>query len=250
MTVRYVFRTVSGSHLYGFASADSDRDIRGCHVLPLGNVLSLKPGPETIETVDTSGLVPVESVSHDVAKFCRLLLKSNGYALEQLYSPLIVETSPEHDQLKAIAQGCITRQGVKHWLGFSDSQRLSVEKYPRVKTVLYVYRILLAGLHMMRNGTLESNLQRLNQTAKNPVIRDLIQRKQDGLELMAVSSEYLSWFEKDFASLRRELIETAETSSLPDKPSELTQAAVNKFVVRTRVHGETYGGVFGSDEGM
>ncbi len=32
---RFVFLTISGAHLYGFPSADSDIDLRGAHLLPL-----------------------------------------------------------------------------------------------------------------------------------------------------------------------------------------------------------------------
>ena len=42
-----VFATVSGAHLYGFASVDSDVDLRGVHVLPLTEVVGLRTGPET-----------------------------------------------------------------------------------------------------------------------------------------------------------------------------------------------------------
>jgi hypothetical protein len=45
----------------------------------------------------------MDIVSHDVRKFFGLLLKKNGYVLEQLFSPLIVHTTPEHDELKEIA---------------------------------------------------------------------------------------------------------------------------------------------------
>ncbi len=40
-------------------------------------------------------------------KFFNLLLKKNGYVLEQLVSPLVVKTTPEHEELKAI---CNPRQ--------------------------------------------------------------------------------------------------------------------------------------------
>ena len=46
----------------------------------------------------------MDIVSHDVKKFFSLLLKKNGYVLEQLFSPLIVHTTPEHEELKAIAR--------------------------------------------------------------------------------------------------------------------------------------------------
>ncbi len=49
----------------------------------------------------------MDIVSHDVRKFFGLLLKKNGYVLEQLFSPLNVHTTPEHAELKAI---CNPRQ--------------------------------------------------------------------------------------------------------------------------------------------
>ncbi|SRR5260370_15777302 len=45
-----IFATISGAHLYGFPSPDSDFDLRGVHVLPLKEVVGLHIGPETIET--------------------------------------------------------------------------------------------------------------------------------------------------------------------------------------------------------
>ena len=44
----------------------------------------------------------MDIVNHDVQKFFGLLLKKNGYVLEQLFSPLIVHTTPKHAELKAI----------------------------------------------------------------------------------------------------------------------------------------------------
>ena len=50
-----VFATVSGAHLYGFPSPDSDFDLRGCHVLPVREVVGLDPVRETIESSTTDG---------------------------------------------------------------------------------------------------------------------------------------------------------------------------------------------------
>jgi len=44
-----IFATVSGAHLYGFPSPDSDYDLRGCHVLPAREVVGLDEGRETVE---------------------------------------------------------------------------------------------------------------------------------------------------------------------------------------------------------
>jgi uncharacterized protein len=45
-----LFVTISGAHLYGFPSPDSDYDLRGVHILPVREVVGLDPGRETIES--------------------------------------------------------------------------------------------------------------------------------------------------------------------------------------------------------
>ena len=44
-----LFVTISGAHLYGFPSPDSDYDLRGVHLLPLEEVVGLKAAEETVE---------------------------------------------------------------------------------------------------------------------------------------------------------------------------------------------------------
>jgi uncharacterized protein len=93
-------------------------------------------------------------VTHDAKKFFGLMLKKNGYVLEQVFSPLVVHTTPEHEELKAIAADCITRHHAHHYLGFAATQWKLFQKEdpPRVKPLLYVYRVLLTGIHLMRTG--------------------------------------------------------------------------------------------------
>ena len=42
-----LFATISGAHLYGFSSPDSDFDLRGAHVLPLEKVIGLEVRDQT-----------------------------------------------------------------------------------------------------------------------------------------------------------------------------------------------------------
>src|SRR4051812_23824738 len=98
-----LFATISGAHLYGFPSPDSDYDLRGVHLLPLHALLGLDIRDETVEDARVIDGLEMDIVSHDIKKFLGLLLKKNGYVLEQLYSPLIVHTTPEHGELKEIA---------------------------------------------------------------------------------------------------------------------------------------------------
>ncbi len=99
-----LFATISGAHLYGFPSPDSDFDLRGAHVLPLDKIVGLEIRDETVEDSRVIEGLEMDIVSHDVRKFFKLLLKKNGYVLEQLFSPLIVHTTPEHAELKEICR--------------------------------------------------------------------------------------------------------------------------------------------------
>src|SRR5207249_8757807 len=99
-----LFATISGAHLYGFPSPDSDFDLRGAHVLPLEKVIGLHVRDETVEDSRMIEGLEMDIVSHDMKKFFGLLLKKNGYVLEQLFSPLIVHTTPEHTELKEICR--------------------------------------------------------------------------------------------------------------------------------------------------
>lgn len=44
-----VFATVSGAHLYGFPSPDSDFDLRAAHVVPVEKVVGLDVQDETVQ---------------------------------------------------------------------------------------------------------------------------------------------------------------------------------------------------------
>lgn len=112
-----LFATISGGHLYGFPSPDSDVDLRGVHLLPLEQIVGLIPGAETIERSSQEHGLDADVVTHDLKKFIGLMLRPNGYVLEQLFSPLIVQSGPEHEELKKLAPSCITRRHVHHYRG-------------------------------------------------------------------------------------------------------------------------------------
>jgi predicted nucleotidyltransferase len=229
-----VFATISGAHLYGFPSPDSDHDLRGCHILPLTEVVGLDPGRETVESTTNEPGFEVDLVTHDARKFFELMLKKNGYVLEQLYSPLIVKTTPEHDELKAAGRGCITRHHSHHYFGFAETQwRLFEKERPRrVKPLLYVYRVLLTGIHLMKTGEVESNLDRLNADARRSHVDDLIARKRSGPEASTLNDSDLDFYRRDYDQLRAELETVSQASHLPERPS--ARPALHDLLVRLR----------------
>jgi predicted nucleotidyltransferase len=219
-----LFATVSGAHLYGFPSADSDWDLRGSHVLPLASVAGLESGEETVKRSHVRGGAEVDLVTHDARKFFALLLRDNGYVLEQLYSPLVVHTTPEHEELREIARGCVTRRCARHYLGFAHNQwRLWEKEEPRrVKPLLYVYRVLLTGIRMMRSGEVIASLPACNEEVGLPYIGELIDRKTEGAEQGVMS-------EAD--------ADAAERSRLPETASPATRAALHDLLLRVRLAG-------------
>lgn len=232
-----LFVTISGAHLYGFPSPDSDYDLRGVHMLPAQEVLGLGPYHETIERGGVREGREIDLVTHDIRKFFGLMLKKNGYVLEQLYSPLVVHSTPEHEELKAIATGCITRYHMYHYLGFADTQwkLLAKDTPPRVKPLLYVYRVLFTGIHLMRTGQVEANLVKLNEVFRHPAIADLVARKLQGPERGELPQQEMQYHESEYNRLRAELEEAGQKSSLPEAPS--ARAALNDLLVRVRTHG-------------
>jgi predicted nucleotidyltransferase len=216
-----LFATISGAHLYGFPSADSDFDLRGVHLLPLEDVVGLKSSEETVEKSGIHDGLEIDLVTHDARKFFALMLKKNGYVLEQLLSPLVVLTTPEHEELKSLAAGCLTKHHAHHYLGFAETQwkLFAKESPPRVKPLLYVYRVLLTGIHLMTTGVVEANLVRLNETAKLPYIPDLIARKTAGPEKGTLDAADLIFHEREYERLRAKLEEEYVRSRLPEVPT-------------------------------
>ncbi len=235
-----VFATISGAHLYGFASPDSDYDLRGVHLLPVREVLGLSPAEETVERSHDPGGpddLELDLVTHDLEKFMRLMLKRNGYVLEQLYSPLIVQTTSAHERLKELGRGCITRHHVHHYLGFAANQwKLFVkEQPPRIKPLLYVYRVLLTGIHLMRTGEVEAHLPTLNERFELPYIDELIARKAESTEQARLGEGDLDFHRREFGRLEAMLQDAGGQSDLADAPT--TRAELNDLLVQVRLKG-------------
>ena len=176
-----LFATVSGAHLYGFPSRDSDVDLRGVHRLTLDELVGLRPGPGTIDrTWDHRG-AEIDLVTHDAGKFFRLLLAPNGYVAEQVLSPLVVLTSAAHEELVSLIPGTLTHRHARHYQGFARNTWQEHTRTGELKALLYTFRVLLTGIHLMRSGEVEAHL---------PALLTLIPTAPDHLpELIEVKGE-------------------------------------------------------------
>ncbi len=229
-----LFATVSGAHLYGFPSPDSDWDLRGVHVLPWRAVAGLVHGPETLQVERIEDGLELDLVTHDAAKFMRLMLRRNGYVLEQLHSPLVVVTTPEHAELRALGRQCVTRHHGHHYRGFFETQwkLLAKEHPPRVKPLLYAYRVLLTGIHLLNTGEVEANLLHLLGLYPQELVPDLVERKLAGAEQGALKPGELARHEAACGRLVRELETAAARSTLPELPT--ARDALHDLLLRLR----------------
>ncbi len=230
-----VFATVSGAHLYGFASRDSDVDLRGVHLLPAELVVGLRTGPQTLDRSWVRDGVEMDLVTHDLAKFARLLLRRNGYVLEQLLSPLVVTTSPAHEQMIALAPACLTRHHAHHYLGFARTQYELFRRTDELKPLLYTVRVLLTGIHLMRTGQVQAHLPTLLESVPEAPgwVADAMQHKAQAEHTGNRGLVLAEQVDADHDRLVSVLEGERDRSSLPEAPT--AEPALHDLVVRQRL---------------
>ncbi|MEU3602913.1 nucleotidyltransferase domain-containing protein [Streptomyces sp. NPDC006798] len=228
-----IFATVSGAHLYGFPSRDSDVDLRGAHLLPVAELIGLGAPDETRSRIWDRAGVETDLVTHDLRKFVGLMLRPNGYVLEQLLSPLVVHTTGTHAELTALTPGVVTRHHAHHYRGFANTQWRLYEKTGELKPLLYTFRALLTGVHLMRSGRVLASLPELLEEVTAPsYLPELITAKAEaehgtGTGLVPESAA------GDFAALHAVLDSAQRDTELPEHPS--VRDALGDLVVRVRL---------------
>ncbi|MFI6939678.1 DNA polymerase beta superfamily protein [Streptomyces sp. NPDC050418] len=228
-----LFATVSGAHLYGFPSQDSDVDLRGVHLLSVEALVGLREPEETRTRMWDRDGIEMDLVTHDLRKFVRLMLRRNGYVLEQLLSPLVVHTSDAHAELAALAPAVVTSNHAHHYRGFATTQTRLYEKTGELKPLLYAFRVLLTGIHLMRTGDLIAHLPTLAGLVDGPAyLPDLIEAKASAEHGAADVDE--ARVLADLAGLHAVLDAAQEASALPPEPAASAYDALHEFVVRVR----------------
>ncbi|QES40790.1 nucleotidyltransferase [Streptomyces venezuelae] len=229
-----LFATVSGAHLYGFPSRDSDVDMRGVHLLPVTDLVGLREPEETRSRMWFRDGVEMDLVTHDLRKFVRLMLRNNGYVLEQLLSPLVVHTTDTHAELVALAPDVLTSNHAHHYRGFANTQWRLFEKNGELKPLLYTFRVLLTGIHLMRSGVVVAHLPTLIGEVDAPAyLPDLVAAKAEAEHGGADVGH--ARVAADVERLHAVLDEAQAASVLPG--SHTAYDALHDLVVRVRLQG-------------
>ncbi len=145
--VRIPYACESGSRAWGFASPDSDYDIRFLFVRPESAYLSILEGTESIDLPLQEG--DLDAGGWDVRKAARLLGKSNGALVEWLHSPVVYRCEPGfRERWQSTARAVFSpRSSREHYLGLSRQMvkgKLQ-EEMVRAKDYLYALRSALCA---------------------------------------------------------------------------------------------------------
>ncbi|MEU0004710.1 nucleotidyltransferase domain-containing protein [Streptomyces sp. NPDC006314] len=229
-----LFATVSGAHLYGFPSQDSDVDLRGVHLLPTAELVGLREPEETRSRAWVRFGVELDLVTHDLRKFARLMLRRNGYVLEQLLSPLVVHSTEAHRELASLVPGVLTSHHAHHYRGFAVTQWRLFEKTGELKPLLYTFRVLLTGTHLMRSGEIQAHLPTLLEEVDAPGYLPELMAAKAKREHGAADVDPAR-VRADVERLHVLLDEAQATSALPDAPTAYD--ALHDLVVRLRRQG-------------
>lgn len=151
--VEILFAVESGSRAWGFASPDSDYDIRFIYKHKLDYYLSLWEKPDIIEFMTEEDL---DGSGWDLRKAVILLAKSNASLIEWLFSPVVYyENEIFAKQMREIAKECFSPIAVlNHYLGTTKNfMEVCEMEEVKLKSYFYALRTALAGKWIIENNT-------------------------------------------------------------------------------------------------
>jgi len=234
--VKPIYICISGAHLYGFPSVDSDYDIRCCHVSDTKDFFHLKKIKETFEKTLIVDGVEVDIVSHEIEKVLNLLIKNNSNILENIFSENLHPTI-EHKQLLKLAKKAISKQVYFPYHGMAKQNYKKfieslnpVYKKKSVKKYLYVLRSYMAGIYALKTGEIQPNITKLNKYFKLSVIDKLVRLKRETETKEVKGSEQAEFA---IARLAAEIETAFEQSKLPEKPKNIED--IDKFMYKVRL---------------
>lgn len=219
--------TISGSHLYGFESKDSDVDFRGCFLVDTNNLLGIHIPRDYIERqIDNNDIVLFE-----LKKEIGLLNKGNCNVLEHLFAKQLF-TSDEYFELKKIISLNLNIAGIYHsyrGMAWENYNKFCLKGMHTIKKFLYVFRGILAGMYAIENHSIQPNLELLVKGKESSYyyepVMELIRMKKQGLEKEFLPDGSLPKYHK----LVETLLSTMDAIYESSKPSEKVQSELDRM---------------------
>lgn len=183
--IKILYAAESGSRAWGFASPNSDWDVRFIYTHPKEKYLSIKQPEEGINLgVDENEL---DMVGWELRKMLRLLSSSNASPFEWLQSPMLYHNEDGFkDKIWQLAPAYFKPRAMAfHYLGLTKSSlhKGLVNDKMDIKKYFYILRPLLAAIWICDKQTIppmEFGLllpQIANQTVLYEAIQQLTKQK-------------------------------------------------------------------------
>ncbi|MEQ3690465.1 MAG: nucleotidyltransferase domain-containing protein [Flavobacterium sp.] len=151
--IEILYAVESGSRAWGFASPDSDYDIRFIYKHDLDYYLSLWEQTDVIEFMTADDL---DGSGWDVRKTVKLLAKSNASLLEWIFSPVVYyENEAFMTQIRTLALDCFSPVAcLHHYLGTTKNfMGVCEQEEVKLKSYFYALRTALAGKWIIERNT-------------------------------------------------------------------------------------------------
>jgi len=151
--IKILHSVESGSRAWGFASPDSDYDIRFIYKNNPDWYLSLWEKADVIEFMTDQDL---DGSGWDLAKALKLLAKSNAPLIEWLYSPIVYSTNDAFvKQMQLFANDCFSPIAtLHHYLGTTKNfMEVCEAENVKLKSYFYALRTALAGKWIIDNNS-------------------------------------------------------------------------------------------------
>lgn len=184
--IRFLFVAESGSRAWGFASTDSDYDVRGIYVQSQEAYLCIQHEEEGFDWIENDWF---DVGAWDIRKTLRLLSKSNAVVLEWLQSPIVYQTGGNVQQaLLDLAQAFSQpRHLLYHYRGIAKTASSAfVNDAIRLKKWFYIIRPLLAARWVVKEGGIApmtlAQLQTQLPIAEQTLLTDLVAFKEEQSE--------------------------------------------------------------------
>lgn len=144
-----------------------------------------------------------------------------------------MHTTPLHAELTAPAPAVPTRNHAHHYRGFAGTRWRLFERTGELKPLLYTFRALLTGIHLMRGGELVAHLPTLLGEVTAPAYLPSLIEARTEAEHGGAHTVDGAVAARDVVAPHTVLDEAQAGSSLPDAASGFD--ALHDLVVRARL---------------
>ncbi|HLL21309.1 MAG TPA: nucleotidyltransferase domain-containing protein, partial [Kofleriaceae bacterium] len=224
---------LSGAHAYGFASPDSDLDLKCVHVAPTAALVGLSPPDDPTDRIEIVQGVELDYGSNELAPVLRGIIKGNGNYIERLLGDLALAGDDRLlGEARLVVRPLLSRLVAKHYRGFATSQLAAFDGKPSAKRALYVLRTAATGRCLLDTGEVITDVAQLRDYVPAE-IEELLAIKRTGEKQELEASHAAAW--------RTRLADAVEgvsaawpTSCLPEHPVPKAIDAASSWLIDVR----------------